>query len=203
MELSTLIPALLFGLLGLILIIHSIRLILRSAFGGWDTSSWLRSRKMSRKEAALKEADFYLDKGDYLPSLKHLRQAFVLEEGSFSMREIEQIANHNLSILGRVISISEKSGSRLLNLPAVEGLLIARHQLMRSVLEIEESRYSLRLRQKEKKKSVPRWAFAEFSRKLRDIKGDLIENRKNLEPELDTLFENLSQERAADQVTYH
>jgi len=203
MELSTLIPALLFGILGLILIIHSIRLILKSAFGGWDTGNWLRGRKMARKESALKEADYYIDKSNYSESFGYLRQAFVLEERSLSMREIEQVANHNLSILGRVISIAEKTGSRLNNLPAVEGLLISRHQLMRSILEIEESRYSLRLRQKEKKKSVPRWAFAEFSRKLREIKVDLADNRKALEPELDKLFDNLSQQKESDQVTYH
>ena len=163
---------------------------------------WAGRQKLLRKQKLLMSADELLKTGDFGSALPKLRDSFVLEIPPLRASAVESAAHHNLSILSRLITIAERSGSHIPNLAVVEDLLASRAQLCRALVETTLGKRSLGKKTGEKK-DIPEWAVAEFDKKLSEINDRLTTNKKSLEGKLGEIFSSLASPRPASEVTYH
>lgn len=205
MNLSLILPALIFGAIGAIIILFVVKVILMAIVG--NPLSWLEKQRFVKKERILAQAD-QLQKQDLIEqSLPLLKQSFFLDAVRFNASLVDLSGNHNLGILARLVSISEQKNLHIVNLPLVEGLIASRHELSRSLFEIKDTLLKLRNRQKEKLqqtgKSSPDWALSEFSKKLSEVKNKIDANRQAIEAQLSILFVSLQSSTSTSEITYH
>ncbi len=200
MSFFSLLPAVLLAACGLALIGFISWSIFHSLFAGG--LGWLHRQKLSRKERFLTEADVLIKNGSYLQALALLKEAFLLDHFPRTPVLIEAISHHHLSILSRLIAISERTSSHLPNLAVVEDLLLTRSQLLRQLHESSEAKRSLARRRKDKKE-IPEWALAEYENKGKEALDKLQTNRKSLGSKLSEIFGALSSAPATQEVTYH
>jgi hypothetical protein len=200
MSLFTILPALVFAAFAIALIAFIGWSLFHSVFA--DGLRWMGRQKLTRKEGLLKTADSLIKADSFSEALALLRNAFLLDEMPSSPALIESAAHHHMSILSRLIAISERTSSHIPNLAVVEDLLSTRAQLLRSLHEAETAKKSLKQRRKDKKE-LPQWAVAEYENRSKDILDKLSTNKKSLTSKLDELFNALSSAPSRQEVTYH
>ena len=185
--------------LGIILFVFT--LFLRSVVG--DVRAVPERWKFRKKKRLLVQADELLKNGEVQQAAGILLDAFYLDQVKVDPSLIDQILNHHLDILSRVISVTEKHSRHLDDLPILEDLLHSRCQLMKGWFERIFAREKIRRKKAENGKSAPGWAAQEFSRQLDEIKDKLTTNRLSLLSRLKDLFGSLEKMRLEGEVTYH
>lgn len=203
MGLGTLLPAILFGLAGLIVIAFCVRVLFRSIFGDVNFLTLKDNRKLTSRTELLLRAKTHLQQDSYDAAYPLLRNAFLLDLFNRDDRFINRLHDHHLSVLGAVLTISEQKVRRIPNLPIVEELLQIRATMLKAYHEAVLTKRALSSQRKNKGKS-PKWAVQEFQKKIQELKEKLTENRQSIERELDKLFATL-QNRSGEEseVTYH
>lgn len=195
-------PAVIFGIIGLALIVYFLKIILGSLFS--DSGSWIEKYRIKQKESLLPRVDLYIKAGDFEQANQLLRDAFYFGGSKGEGGLIERGNNHNLAILGRVIHISERLSTHLDNLPIVEDLLLTRAQLIKTFAERKLSQAALRKKRRSEKGGAEQsWAALEFSKQLDELRDKIQTNQKSLESQLARLFAALGGARKRDEVTYH
>ncbi len=207
-------PALIFGLLGLILIIRFCAILIRP-FLGVKTASGPKTKKQSggffkrlRNRAFLRcgrymqEGDALLGSGKTLPAYRFWRHAFYLIDDIETTERLKMVNHHNMELLGKIISQAETKEARLHNLPVVEGLLARRSKLLADRIEAANIKKALTKKDSSGKKR-PDWATQEYTQKLTALNKLLQENSLTLETELNTLFDSLAEGGQDKEVTYH
>lgn len=195
-------PAVVFGLLGAVLIVYFVKVI----FGGLitDSGSWIEKYRIKQKEALIPRADLYIKAGEFEQACQLLRDAFYLGSSKGDPGLVDRSSNHNLAILGRVIHISERLSTHLDNLPIVEDLLLSRGQLIKSLSERRTAHAALRKKRRaEGSGREQAWAKHEFNKQLDELRDKIETNQKSLESQLSRLFAALGGARKRDEVTYH
>lgn len=200
MTFASLIPALTLALCAVILIAFLVWVMLRTIVV--DLTLWLGRQKLSRKQQLLTKADELAQRGLHTDALPVLRSAFIFDHALLNPVLIEGVTHHHLSILSRLIAISEKTSSHIPNLAVVEDLLASRAQISRALHEAHAAKRTLRDRRAEQKE-LPEWALAEYKKKLSDLRDKLDTNRKSLEVKLSEIFAALSTTPSEQEVTYH
>ena len=204
MNLTLIIPAILFAAIGIAIIVYVFRVLISALVGNpW---AWLERQRLTKKARLLAQAITFEKENLLDQALASLRSAFFLEpvkhQGSF----VDIVSNHNMNVLARLVSISDRRGVHIANLPIVEGLLASRHELMRNYFDTTETVRNLRTRQKGKSKaptSTPDWALAEFSKKVSEIKAKIDANRKAIEDQFLKLFASFTETSSTTEITYH
>lgn len=196
----TLLPALMLGALGLVLISGILAVLLRASVGDWR-ALWEGGR-IKRRERILLQCDEALAKGDFDAIRRDLRQAFFFDIVSSSSAIVERLNHHHFAVLGRIVAVAEKRAGHLSNLAVVEDLLQTRSFLLRTHLEAFQSIRQIRRKSRFGKKT-PEWAMQEFEKKLIETLDRLKTNRQSLITQLDDLFKGLGDLPSEDQVTYH
>lgn len=200
MSFLSLLPAVFFAACAIALIGFLSWSIFHSLFSG--SLGWVHRQKLARKERLLTAADVLIKSGSYSEALKLLKEAFLFDQLPRTPVLIEGISHHHLSILSRLIAVSERTSSHVPNLAVVEDLLSTRSQLLRNLHEANEAKRSLRKRRKDKKE-LPEWAVAEYENKAKEALDKLQTNRKSLDNKLSEIFSALSSTPPAHEVTYH
>ena len=205
MNLSLILPALVFGALGALIILFVLKILLLAVIG--NPLSWIEKQRLAKKERLLAQSDQFQRQDLTEQSLALLKQSFYLDAIRFNFSLVDLSGNHNLGVLARLVAISEQRSIHIVNLPLVEGLIASRHELLRSLFEIKDTLHKLRNRQKEKLqqtgKSSPDWALSEFSKKLTEVKTKIDANRQALEAQLNILFVSLQSTSGSSEITYH
>jgi len=205
MNLTLIIPAVIFGALALIIIVFVLKVWIVALVGNpW---AWLERQRFVRKGRDLSQADVFQKQEAYEQAVESLRSAFYLEPVRYQSSLVDVVANHNLNVLARLVAISERRSVHIENLALVEGLLGSRHELSRSYFETKETVTKLRQRQKDKKKlnnaSSPDWALVEFSKKISEIKSKIDANKQALDTQIKNLFLSLNKQPSGNEITYH
>ncbi|MBN8547693.1 MAG: hypothetical protein J0M12_00110 [Deltaproteobacteria bacterium] len=200
MSSTALIPAILLAACSVALIGYLLWSIFGSLFSGG--LGWAYRQKLARKERALAAADVLIKNGSFLEALPILKEAFLFDQVPRNPVLIEGISHHHLSIVSRLIAISERTSSHIPNLAVVEDLLSTRSQLQRTLFEALEAKKSLKRRRKEKKE-LPQWALAEYENKAKETLDRLETNRKSLNNKLAEIFSALASAPSSQEVTYH
>lgn len=198
---STIIPALIFGLLAVALIAYLVVTIMQAL--SFDPRTFWQRRKLASRLKLLNQADDFLQRELVDEALALLREAFFLETTALSAEFIDQITAHNISTLGRFVVLAEKRGGRLPNLPVLEGLFYSRKELLDSHLETLEARRAIKTRRKGEGKDTPPWADLEYSSRIEALADRLVANQQSIRNLLGELFDAIKTMRASQQVTYH
>ena len=195
------ISASLLAILSLALLFYFVRIVFSSIT--FDLRGFANRMRLQRKEKTLAGADLAIEAGELERARALLRDAFFLGGEFESFGFLDKVNNHNLEILGRILTLTESHASHFNNLPIVEGLLQSRLELYRSLIEAAQTKAKLKERQKTKGKEAPDWACGEFARKVAEIRDRLESNRKSLESQLDELFADFKKIAPANHITYH
>ena len=200
MEMATLIPAILFGLAGLLVIIYLLSLILKNFLSLRFSAINLKRLKYRRKKNLLRRARESAKAGKLPEALSMLRSAFMLDHLRKDLQLIESVQELHLAILQELITLSKRHALKLSSLSAVEEQLAARTGLMKAYYETNIAAKALKKRSKER---PPAWAVAEFERKRADLLKKIETNRAELDKQLETLFEDAGRSGPARSVIYH
>lgn len=204
MNISLIVPAVIFAAVGLFIIAYTAKVLLAALVGNpWI---WLEKQKLKKKERFLAEGDSHFKSEQYDQALASWKSALFLDCPRNLSSFIDQVHNLNINVLGRLVSISDKRSTHIINLPVVEELLAERTELAQSLFETRLTLDKLRSRKKEMGaagKSSPEWALKEFSKKYSELKQKIDLNRDRLESELRILFESLSRLSGSQEITYH
>lgn len=152
----------------------------------------------------LKSADQHILSGDLTTAVKFLKDSFFLQWGSWDVEFVDAINTHHMSILSRMVSISDRVSSRLEDLPLIEGLFISRHELLRAYIEVSKQQKDLssKIKSKGKDKNYS-WAKNEFTKKKTEIHDKLATNSKTINSKLEDIFNQLTAVRTGSEITYH
>lgn len=198
MDYTALVCAILFGLVGIGVTIYLLALFADAAVG--DARGFSERLRFKQREKHLKTADELIEKGAFLPAFEALRRAFYFEQLRLERELVDKINNHHISILSRVVIVSEKLSRHIPNLAIIEDLLMTRGELMRSFFEARSSREALL---KKRSREVPGWALDEYASKLHELKDKLTTNRRSLESQLDKVLDSLKDIPRESEITYH
>jgi hypothetical protein len=183
---GTLLPALLFLIAGGALVYFMGRSLLVAVLG--NTRGVGERNRFKRREERLKLADVSIRKGEYLAALSHLEAAIFFDHVQSDLGLIDKVVGHHIGILGRLITISEEEGCSVSSLAVIEDLIHSRGDLMRAFFDAHRTKESLT---KNRKKSVPRWAVEEYSKKMIEILERLATNRRSLSSQFDIAIKEL------------
>ena len=212
---TTLISAIVFGLIGVTLLGYIVATLLhafpftRIAFPKVSVRGISEGAKLKKAARDLNAADELLKARHTPASLSEVRRLFqsslCLESLFYSDSVLREVLDHQQTILERIVALSEQYSIHLDLLPNLEDLLMARGELLRENLETVRVRSDLAKKQKEKGRTVPEWAKSEYERKIIVLQERINTNRKSIESTLHDLLISLFAEargRESD-VTYH
>lgn len=197
MNLTLIMPAIIFGLLGLAIILYIIRIFL-SAFLG-NPLEWLERNKLRRREGLLASGDAFMQNNSFSEALATWRSALFLDCLKHQSSMIDAAHNLNLNVLARLVSYAEKRTLRIENLVETEELLRERSELMKALFDADAALSKLR----SKKSGSPDWALQEFSKKRGQIRQKINANRAALEEAFRKINETLNSAPDAAEITYH
>ncbi|RMG41190.1 MAG: hypothetical protein D6719_09010 [Candidatus Dadabacteria bacterium] len=199
----TIVLALLFGLVGLLVILFIVKAVFGPLF--YSLSGWRERSRFSACRNYFKALDSLADSSQIAEIRSAAGRAFYLDIVKKNPGILETIYNHNLAVLGKIIQICGDSAGPIKSLPVLEDLLRTRRQLNRVYFE------KLALKQKLNKKKTsastkkepPEWAKQEFNKQIKDILDKLQTNRSSIASQLEALFKEFSAAGSGSDVTYH
>lgn len=169
------------------------------------SSNKLRAAKPRGKyRKHVTKIDRYIESDRYDLALKEIEKAVILTTGR-SENAINEIRDHNQTILSRAIIVSEQFGGRIHNLPDVERLLLERSEIQLIHLKTKDSLKNISKKRGKAGKKLPEWSTSEFKKKLSAIEEKLSRNKQELESALKQLFSAIrkpSKPQSGD-ITYH
>ena len=198
---GTAIPAVILGAVSVWLILFLLSGVFASLFSGM--SGVTERMKFKSKLQLLKEADKRLQENPSPEIIKLLKDSFHLAHVKKDTSVLNQLLNHHLSILNRVLSIGEISGIRYERIGVLENLLEERSALLKSFLDYEESKEALQRKRKEKGSDTPDWALSEYKSQLEKLRVSISDNRASIEKLLDELVDCFLKAAPQDEETYH
>lgn len=201
-----LITTLLFAGVGLYIIFFLLGSVLSGIWGSGSTlnfSGSLFKWRFKRYQRALEDADKNIGQNKLSAASEDLRNAFCLEVTPGFLKEFDVIHEHNFSVLGKVMSLYEDTESHLGNLPIVDELLQSRYDLMRTLYDTRLTKQKLKLREAEKQKNSPQWAYEEMDAKIKECIERLKTNRLSLISQVDQLFASLRNVSGQSTIQYH
>lgn len=201
MDLTVLIPALLFALVAASILGLVIKVVLQAAIG--DPRAWSERWKLRRKMRWAEEADSFIEQELFPNALPLLKQSFFLDPIRFQHEMVKLSHNHNLAVLGRLVVIAEKLSAPTSNLALIEGLLQSRNEILESYFETALLRAKIRSERAEEGKETPEWSENEFAKKLNSASDKIITNRKTLISQIDELTTALAEAKSQSSITYH
>ena len=209
MQWGTLIPSILFGLLGLWILVYVLKTLVGSILNqiGVRLPKFALRPKgftaVSRKARVLDKIDQHLASKELDAAIKLLPTTFVLEHVSKSRDAVQQVGRHNLAVFSRILTISEQGRGPIANIAVVEELFQTRTGLMDDYIRTQNVKQNLRKRQEEKERDIPNWTANEYKAKLSELREQIATNRQALITQLDKLFDELEQTRPPTDVLYH
>ena len=197
----SLILPLLFTLISLAIVAFLLKSLFGPVFG--QTRGLTERLKFRQKQKLALEAERLIVAGEPKLAYPILADAFYLAALVKSSALIDDVTNHNLDILAKIIGIAENHARHLDNLAIVEDLIQSRAQLMRSYFEKISTKDSIKRKRRELGKDAPPWALDEFERQLNDLKDRLETNRLSLSSTIKQIFRALEDMSGSAEVTYH
>ena len=201
---AALIPAILFGLVGLFIILYCLKILMGNLVKGLDLGALLERRRFVHKQQQLAAARQRFAHDEFERGLALLRDAFFFDLVKHDLQLIDRVQDHHLSILQELLAATQRRGVHMLNLPLVEELLQTRANALRAYCETRIAARALGKKGKGgRTQAPPAWALAEFSRKLEEQKEKTAVARRSLERELDILFKTARSTERSSGVMYH
>ena len=184
MDLFSVITALIVAAIALLLILGFFKLLYSAARPMLQGS--LERMQFSKQQALLKAAE---QAGAKPENLKKLEQAIIIYSAKNDFSTLRKAHSHNLSVLAVLVSIAERQGVRLSQLPIIEDLLSSRLETLKLIGELSKRPAS--------------WSDADFERQKREAFEQLNTNERSLRATLGALFIAISKSPNPDSVTYH
>lgn len=191
---TTLITAVILGAIAAAILIVGLWVVIGAFWS--DLPGVFAKFVLKRRERVLEQADALIESRQIEPAIRVLRKNFCLDHITSNYAAVDQAVNLNLSILSRLIALSEQAGTHLENLAIVEDLIHTRGQLLKLHIDAIKTR-------KKKRGGVPEWAASELSRKIEEILDTIMTNRHTLQSQINILFEAVKTSSANASVTYH
>lgn len=198
--LATLLPALLFAIIGLAIIIYFIVIMVRSVAG--DFSALFDSRRLKSKVRALESARMAIAEDNIQVACNLLRKAFHFHRIVSDINMVERIHHHHLGVLEEVVDLARSKSFQLSNLPQIESKIANHAQLSKALFETQLSQSQLR-RDRSRKTPSPDWAVDAFNQKRGEIEEKLESNIAQLCSLLDEIFAGLVSEGNGEDARYH
>lgn len=209
MNLSTLLPALILGGIGIALAVGIVVLVVRSLFGVGLRVPSLRSLlsfrdglTLTRFERRLMEFDRLRDEGGGHGPTEVLRGAFCFSTVRSDVL-VERIKSHNMATFERALRLADDVADIVPALEKLELLLEARHDLLGLYVRTATVSSRIAEKRKVKEKALPEWSRAEYSRKLQSIAEELLTNERAFLRVFDELEGIVKTTPSPEQIVYH
>ena len=184
MDVFSVITALIVATIALLLILGFFKLLYSAASPMLQGT--LERMQFARQQALLKDAE---QSGAKPENLKKLEQAIIIYSAKYDFSTLRKAHSHNLSVLAVLVTIAERQGARLTQLPVIEDLLSSRLETLKLLAEL--------------RKRPASWSDADFERQKRETLEQLTTNERSLRATLSALFTAISKSPNPDSVTYH
>lgn len=189
------------GVVGVYIIFYFCKLVVEASVG--DLRGFGERTKLKRKENLLTTLRSNSGPVSLPHALLQIRQAFFLDIIKHDSSLLDRIETLHTELLSQIISVADEHSRHAPNLPVLEELLDERLSLLHSYIDIRDTSQSIEKRRSEKGREVPSWASDEYSRKLKEVKERLDDNRKSIDSQLKALNSSLSSIATSNEVTYH
>ena len=200
MSILRLIPALLFGLTGLVILIYVSSLVFQAIFN--NLRGLLMKNRITKRESELAKAELLLQMGNSVDALNILKNALILETKVADHGQIDKVFAHNLSVISIINRVSKDYSSLYRNIPVVQELLQTRRNLMRAYLDASLSKQAINQKRTFSLKSTS-WALSEFDKKIEELSSFLKTNHQSLKSEIDRLFSSINSSDQKPEANYH
>ena len=184
------IPAILFLLLGIIILGFAFKVLATALFGPISFTAAKDGLTFGRRRRALAKAAALVEAGTTPPLsvIGALRSSFVVESGALAEEAIAKTHQHHQEFMGVLIDYAGQRNVRISNLAVIEELFSNRTKLLSELQEVREARREVKKKQKGKGRETPEWADSAFDKKIALLDERLAVNAKSLERELDDAF---------------
>jgi len=201
--LATVLPALLAGAMGVVLILLLGRALLRVI--PFQPRDWLfrwRVRQLSQRLTPSGQLfETVLVKSDAVAELADLLGFHLTPH---SPRLADLVRSHHLTVLEQLLQFAEARNAHLGEISEfLDELFETRHALHLGRMQVITTRANIRLKRTADGRGVPEWTNTEFTKKLEDIAEKLAINEKLLREQLDRALSQLRTAGTGKGMTVH
>lgn len=206
MNLGSLIPALVFGILALAIILYSLKNLFSPFFPkiknfnfSFKPLEWKELSLYKKRVKTLYTFDAYVVANKQGEALSALSSSFILDHIRGSKALLERVRIHNLEALNRLITLAKKSRSTIKNIAVIEELLDNRNKLLYSYFDSKTLRDNI----KRKAGQASAQNSKEFNKQLESLRSEIFNNKNALRAELQKAFSELNEPSSSSEITYH
>lgn len=171
---ASLIPGILFGLIGLYIIFWFCKMLLQQFFGPFSFKDYKNKRLIRESETSLVKARELHANGKSEQALEAMKGAFIFHTGPFSYEMIGMITNQHMACLHLILEVRDGVGVKLDDLPILEELIQVRSGMLKAYSDTVSSLRKLSFKRDSAK--APAWARNEFKAKEKELKTKLEDN---------------------------
>lgn len=198
------VTSILFGLVGLYVIIYLMNVLLRNLYFSLQLRGIVERSAFKRCLQRAGMARHHMANDEKSDALKLFRTSFYLGIPKIQNALIARSIEHNLNIIADIIRLSEADSEALSKVPSLENLFEERGELLRQIHDARESLGNAKSRSKDQGRRVPAWAVNEFKTKEKLLQGQLSDNKLEIQKALDDVFNALAiKSKNQNNVTYH
>ncbi len=208
MSLSILLPALILGLLSLLLIVGVFYFVFQAlshtSLGRFIRPGFFERARFNRCERIFNASDAAFKQTTSTELSKLVHDILFLNPIYADRLLIDRVHQHHLLILERLIDRADSQASRIPSLPIIEDLISSRAQLLKAFYDANNKYKNLKSRRIFAREKTPAWALSESAKKVNDLFERLETNKRSLLSQLDELIRSLSTATPSEEsVTYH
>ena len=197
------VTSILFGLAGLYVVIYLSNILLKNMYFSLQLKGIVERSSFKRCLQKAGMARHHMANGEKQEAIALFRQSFYLGTPKHQEGLIPRSLEHNLNIIADLIRISDADSEALSKVPTMERLFEDRCEMLKQLLDVQDSLQNAESRSKDQGRRVPSWAINEFKAKLKDIKHQLSDNKLEIQKGLSDIFNALHVKSPNNNVTYH
>ena len=194
-----------FGLFGWLIFIlfRAITPLFGKHVGSLNPFLLAEQKKLSNCFKLVEVVDQQIEAGNYDAALNSIEKSFFFGNLKFPKNLLENARSHNLSLLGKLLTVSQKKGTRLSDLPELEDLFEERFRLLDLYFNSSTLREKIKEKYKREGREGGSWGGAEFQKQMDDLAVDIEKNRKELVKEIKAILNLIKRDTKDAGVTYH
>ncbi|MDZ4784998.1 MAG: hypothetical protein SGJ02_02865 [bacterium] len=199
----------LFGLAGLSALVFLLKPVLMallplfsSRTSNLNPKTFQEQRKINKYQKSIDELDAIIAQGDFSKALDDFQEAFILDHVSGKRSLIDVVKAHNLSLLERLLVLSEKMSQKFVTLPDLESLVLDRGRLLDLYFDSSLLRDKIKEKHKREGKSDNSKNNEEYEMKIDELGRDIELNAQSIRDEIRIIIVAARRSKGSP-VNYH